>query len=64
MKIQFMIDSGASIDTVSETAWKKLSDAYYRGEANIYDVSYKTKRSVYAYASEKPLKTVATFKAW
>lgn len=64
LKIPFMIDSGASIDTVSEAMWNELSGAYKRGEAFTYDLKHTSNRSVFAYASRHPLEIKATFKAW
>lgn len=61
---QFLIDSGASIDTLAPLEWIKLKQLYERNEAAIFDVEKSSSRRIFAYATNKPLEITATFKAW
>ncbi|XP_055527247.1 uncharacterized protein LOC129719856 [Wyeomyia smithii] len=58
--IEFLIDSGASINTVTEDAWNKL----LQGKASIFKKKYQCDRRLHAYASNAPLDVSAVFEAW
>lgn len=60
----FMIDSGASINTLDPSEWLRLKAEYENGRAFIYDVGKEKNRAAYPYASSRPLQIINTFKAW
>lgn len=62
LRVKFLIDSGARINTVGESVWAELERLRERGQATITDVVHKPLKVVRAYATRKPLEVVASFK--
>ncbi|XP_041786794.1 uncharacterized protein K02A2.6-like [Anopheles merus] len=57
--VVFLIDSGASVNTVTEQVWLELQ----KSKANIQDISYNCDKQITTYASNQPLKLILKFKA-
>lgn len=62
--IQFLIDSGSPINTITESDWTKLKCEWKEGKANLFNVIEHPRSNIKAYASENPLKIIALFSAW
>lgn len=60
VRVEFLIDSGASINTVTENVWNELN----KKNASIFKKKYKCDRQFHAYASSEPLDVSAIFEAW
>lgn len=58
--VEFLIDSGASINTVTEDVWNVLNEK----NANIFKKKFECDRRFHAYASSEPLDVLAIFEAW
>lgn len=58
--VEFLIDSGAAINTVTEKVWRNL----YMANAQIHKINYHCDRVLKAYASNAPLRVVTIFEAW
>lgn len=59
-EVDFLIDSGAAINTVTEKVWRKL----VMNDATIHRREYHCDRILKAYASETPLRVITVFEAW
>lgn len=62
--VKMLIDSGAEANILTEQDWAKIKSDYDGNRAAIFDVDFKPKARVRAYASSKDLETICTFKAW
>lgn len=62
--MEFLIDSGAEINVLSEAAWELLEADFEAGHSIIYDVEASSKKRIMAYASSVPLQVRRTFQAW
>ncbi|XP_058458875.1 uncharacterized protein K02A2.6-like [Malaya genurostris] len=60
LPVKFLIDSGATINTVTNLVWEKL----IASNARIFKKKFKCDRQFIAYASEEPLRVIAIFEAW
>lgn len=60
----FLIDSGADVNVLSEADWRQLELDYEKGESILYDVTKKCSKAILAFASVKPLRVLASFNAW
>ncbi|XP_062554000.1 uncharacterized protein LOC134219292 [Armigeres subalbatus] len=58
--VEFVIDSGSSINAVTEDVWNDLITK----KAKIFKKKYKCDRQFYAYANHEPLNVSAIFEAW
>lgn len=58
--VEFLIDSGASVNTVTENVWKELNQK----NASIFKKKFKCDRRLHAYAGSVPLEVSAIFEAW
>ncbi|XP_041785955.1 uncharacterized protein LOC121601214 isoform X2 [Anopheles merus] len=57
--VEFLIDSGASVNTVTEEVWKTLQEF----KADIHDITYDCNKNITAYASKQPIKIILKFKS-
>lgn len=58
--VEFVIDSGSSINAVTEDVWNELITK----KAKIFKKKYHCNRKFYAYANRDPLNVTAIFEAW
>lgn len=58
--VEFVIDSGSSINAVTEDVWNELITK----KAKIFSKKYQCDRKFYAYANRDPLNVSAIFEAW
>lgn len=58
--VEFLIDSGAAINTVTEGVWSMLNT----NKASIYKRKFQCDRQFKAYASDTPLNVLVIFEAW
>lgn len=58
--VEFIIDSGSSINAVTENVWDELISK----KARIFRKKYQCDRKFYAYANRDPLNVSAIFEAW
>ncbi|XP_055625396.1 uncharacterized protein LOC129768046 isoform X2 [Toxorhynchites rutilus septentrionalis] len=58
--VEFVIDSGSSINAVTEDVWNQLITK----EAIIFRKRYQCDRKFYAYANHDPLNVIAIFESW
>ncbi|XP_055603889.1 uncharacterized protein K02A2.6-like [Uranotaenia lowii] len=58
--VEFLIDSGASINTVTEEAW----DVIQQRNTKVFNYRTKCDRQFNGYASQEPLQVKAMFEAW
>lgn len=58
--VKFIIDSGSSINAVTEAVWNELVTK----KAIIFRKKYQCDRKFYAYANSDPLNVSAIFEAW
>ncbi|XP_035914863.1 uncharacterized protein K02A2.6-like [Anopheles stephensi] len=58
--VEFLIDSGAMINTITEKVWRKLIGS----RAKVFNMQFECDRQFNAYASKVPLEVVAGFEAW
>lgn len=50
--ISFMIDSGADVNVISESDWKRIYEMYQNGKATLFDIREKPTRKIHAFASK------------
>lgn len=62
--IEFLIDSGAEINVISELEWTKLKLDFDAGHSMLFDLTNKSSKRILAFAGKEALKIQATFKAW
>ncbi|XP_049279570.1 uncharacterized protein K02A2.6-like [Anopheles funestus] len=60
LPVEFLIDSGAMINTVTEGVWEQLIAT----NAKLFKKKFKCDRQFTAYASQKPLNVLAIFESW
>ncbi|XP_058816278.1 uncharacterized protein K02A2.6-like [Topomyia yanbarensis] len=60
LPVVFLIDSGAAINTVTESIWNELIDS----KAIIHKKKFQCDRQFTAYASNRPLRVMALFEGW
>lgn len=58
--VEFLIDSGAAINTVTTDVWNKLNAT----NAGIFKKKFQCDRQFKAYASDEPLNVAMIFEAW
>ncbi|XP_055589748.1 uncharacterized protein K02A2.6-like [Uranotaenia lowii] len=58
--VQFLIDSGSSINSVTSEIWDKIG----KTDVKIYKTKFQCSRQFKSYASEQPLQISAIFEAW
>lgn len=58
--VEFLIDSGAAINTVTEQVWDTLA----KNEAAFFKKKFNCDRRITAYASQEPLEVLMIFEAW
>lgn len=61
---QFLIDSGADVNVLSEKDWACLSQQVQHGTAIIYDIGRGSSLDVQAFATASSLQITTTMKAW
>lgn len=62
--IEFLIDSGADVNALSEIEWEKLSSQVTAGRAVVYDVKLNPEFNINAYAAAEKLEIIVAMKAW
>ncbi|XP_055634193.1 uncharacterized protein K02A2.6-like [Toxorhynchites rutilus septentrionalis] len=60
LPVEFLIDSGASINTVTEQVWENL----VASNARLFKKKFKCDRQFTAYACQEPLQVLVIFEAW
>ncbi|XP_055543013.1 uncharacterized protein K02A2.6-like [Wyeomyia smithii] len=60
ISVEFLIDSGAAINTVTEQVWSK----FIQNKAALYKTKFNCDRHLTAYATQEPLKVLTIFEAW
>lgn len=62
--MDFLIDSGAEINVLSEGHWQLLKRDFEAGDSIIYDVEPGSTKRIMAFAGASPLEVTSTFSSW
>lgn len=62
--IEFMIDSGAELNVLTESDWSLIKRGLDMGQSELFDIDTQPRINVRAYATTEALKAVCSFKAW
>lgn len=62
--MDFLIDSGADVNVLSEEHWELLRQDFEAGDSAIYDVENGSTKRIMAYAGASPLVIEKTFSSW
>lgn len=63
MATKFLIDSGASLNTISDVLWIEMEKLHVQGELNLTILERSKGARVFAYAASAPLEVLARFNA-